>query len=106
MGSCIIFCAGGFLQPAEPIRSDDLVIAADGGYLHTETLGLKPHIILGDFDSLGYVPADSAVYPVEKDDTDSMLAVRCGLERALTGLCCTALWTVPGWTTLSPIFRP
>ena len=81
MGSCVIFCAGGFSQLAEPITGQDLVIAADGGYLHTQKLGLAPHIILGDFDSLGYVPADSAVFPVEKDDTDAMLAVRRGLAR-------------------------
>jgi len=30
--------------------------------------------------TLGYTPADAAVYPVEKDDTDSMLAVRRGLS--------------------------
>ena len=81
MGSCVIFCAGGFSQLAEPVQPQDLVIAADGGYLHTQTLGITPHIILGDFDSLGYVPADSTVFPVEKDDTDAMLAVRQGLAR-------------------------
>ena len=35
---------------------------------------------MGDFDSLGYVPDSAAVFPVEKDDTDAMLAVRRGLE--------------------------
>lgn len=35
---------------------------------------------MGDFDSLGYVPRNAQVFPVEKDDTDSMLAVRKGLE--------------------------
>ena len=81
MGSCVIFCAGLFRQLAEPIAPEDLVIAADGGYLHTRALGIAPHLVLGDFDSLGYVPADSAVFPVEKDDTDAMLAVRQGLQK-------------------------
>ena len=36
---------------------------------------------LGDFDSLGFIPEDSRVFPVEKDDTDAMLAVRLGLQR-------------------------
>ncbi|MBQ7415829.1 MAG: thiamine diphosphokinase [Oscillospiraceae bacterium] len=79
METCIIFCAGGFDAPAEPVNDGDLIIAADGGVRHLETLGLTPDIILGDFDSLGYVPEGAKVFPVEKDDTDSMLAVRHGL---------------------------
>ncbi len=78
---CIIFCAGGFNGLARPIGENDLVIAADGGLIHTQALGVTPHIILGDFDSLGYVPAGANVFPVEKDDTDAMLAVREGLRR-------------------------
>ena len=84
MGTCVIFCAGGFDSLAEPIEKNDLVIAADGGLRHTQKLGLVPDIILGDFDSLGYVPALSTVFPVEKDDTDAMLAVRRGLELGCT----------------------
>ena len=81
MKPCIIFCAAGFDGLLSPIPSDALVIAADGGLRHTQALGLTPDIILGDFDSLGYIPTGSRVYPVEKDDTDAMLAVRVGLER-------------------------
>lgn len=81
MGKCVIFCAGGFSGLAEPVGQGDLVIAADGGYRCVTALGITPHIVLGDFDSLGYVPENSRVFPVEKDDTDAMLAVRCGLEQ-------------------------
>lgn len=81
MQSCVIFCAGGFSSLAEPVDSTDLIIAADGGLRHLEALGLTPHVILGDFDSLGYVPENARVFPVEKDDTDSILAIRLGLER-------------------------
>ena len=80
MGSCIIFCAAAFHGLAAPIEKDDFVIAADGGLAHVKKLGIIPDGILGDFDSLGYVPEDSVVFPVEKDDTDAMLAVRKGLE--------------------------
>ena len=80
MGSCIIFCAAAFHGLAAPIEKDDFVIAADGGLAHVKKLGIIPDGILGDFDSLGYVPEDSVVFPVEKDDTDAMLAVRRGLE--------------------------
>ena len=80
MDTCVIFGAAEFEKLLAPVREKDLVIAADGGLAHTQALGLHPNIVLGDFDSLGYVPAGAQVYPVEKDDTDSMLAVRKGLE--------------------------
>ena len=80
MGKCVIFCAAEFDTLAEPIRPDDFIIAADGGLAHLKELGLKPNEILGDFDSLGYTPDDATVFPVEKDDTDAMLAVRRGLS--------------------------
>ncbi len=78
MKKCVIFCAGGFDALWEPL-GDALVVAADGGLKHCEKIAVTPDIILGDFDSLGYTPADSRVFPVEKDDTDAMLAIRQGL---------------------------
>ena len=81
MGKCIVFCAADFDKLARPIEPEDYILAADGGLRHLEALSLKPHAILGDFDSLGYVPQGAEVFPVEKDDTDAMLAVRHGLER-------------------------
>lgn len=81
METCVIFCAGGFDTLAEAVDNSDLIIAADGGLIHLEKLGIMPHVIIGDFDSLGRVPTDATVFPVEKDDTDSMLAIRHGLER-------------------------
>ena len=80
MGKCIIFCAAGFEGLIEPLAQEDFVIAADGGLAHTERLGITPDVVLGDFDSLGYAPVGANVFPVEKDDTDAMLAVRRGLE--------------------------
>ena len=79
MGKCIIFCAAGFDSLAAPITKEDFVIAADGGLAHTEKLKILPNEILGDFDSLGHIPEGANVFPVEKDDTDAMLAVRRGL---------------------------
>lgn len=80
MGKCLIFCAAQFDAPAVPIGEDDYLLAADGGLRHLKKLGRAPHGIIGDFDSLGYVPAGAQVFPVEKDDTDAMLAARKGLE--------------------------
>lgn len=81
MKKCVIFGAAAFDAPASVIESTDLLIAADGGLVHLNELGREPHIIIGDFDSLGYVPTEATVFPVEKDDTDTMLALRYGLEQ-------------------------
>lgn len=80
MKQCVIFCAAGFDRLACPLTGDEILIAADGGLEHTKKAGLTPDIILGDFDSLGYVPENAEVFPVEKDDTDAMLAVKKGLS--------------------------
>ena len=79
MAKCLIICAGGFTGLASPVQKDDYTIAADGGLRHLSAIGLTPNAILGDFDSLGYTPENATVFPVEKDDTDAMLAVRQAL---------------------------
>lgn len=78
--TCYIICALPQNQVFSP-QPGDLVIAADGGYAHMGAI--KPDLVVGDFDSLGYVPADEKVvrHPAEKDDTDTMLAARIGIER-------------------------
>lgn len=64
-------------------REGDFVIAADGGYAALQALGVTADLVVGDFDSLGYVPQAEEVvqHPVMKDDTDMMLAVKLGLDR-------------------------
>ncbi len=67
-----------------PEKGRDTIIAADAGYLHARALGLEPDIMIGDFDSIGKMPESGAEiikFPPEKDDTDLMLAVKCGAER-------------------------
>lgn len=56
---------------------DEYVIAADGGLAVLEKMNIKPDFVLGDFDSLGYIPnvKNIEVHKVEKDDTDMMLSV-------------------------------
>jgi len=81
MGKCIIFCAAEFDSLVEPLAPGDCVIAADGGLRHAQKAKIVPDVVLGDFDSLGYTPEGANVFPVEKDDTDAMLAVRLGLNR-------------------------
>ena len=61
----------------------DLVIAADKGYETLKKLNITPNIIVGDFDSLGYIPKEANVEKlnVRKDDTDTAHAVDIGFER-------------------------
>ena len=80
MKECVIFCAAECDGLARPIGPESFVIAADGGLRHTEKLGLTPDAVLGDFDSLGFCPEGANVFPVEKDDTDAMLAAKRGLS--------------------------
>ena len=77
---CYIVCALPQSHALAP-NPGDLVIAADGGYAQLN--GIRPDLVVGDFDSLGFVPAGEHVvrHPAEKDDTDTMLAARIGLER-------------------------
>ncbi len=64
-------------------QESDLIIAADGGYSTLKKLNIKPDLVVGDFDSLGTVPENENVikHPVKKDDTDTLLAVKIGLEK-------------------------
>lgn len=61
----------------------DYIIAADRGYEILKKTDINIDIAIGDFDSLGYVPDDVKVLKlkVEKDDTDTMTAVRYALDR-------------------------
>lgn len=70
-------------EPDLYIPDGSYVIAADKGLLQLRDRGSEPDLVVGDFDSLGYVPQARELvrHPVEKDDTDMMLAVREGLRR-------------------------
>ncbi len=87
MATCIIVGAGEFTPRGLKPAPDDLVIAADGGYRYLGKLGIIPHILLGDLDSLGRVPpslpegVELIRHPVRKDDTDTGLALSVGYER-------------------------
>ena len=55
--------------------------AADAGYLLTKKLGLSPQKVLGDFDSVEKPKMDGLlVYPSEKDQTDSELALELACQ--------------------------
>ena len=62
------------------------LIAADGGYRSLTERGIRPDLVLGDFDSLGFVPKEEKllVFPSQKDDTDLAIAVEEGRRRGYT----------------------
>ena len=66
-------------------KGDDIVIAADGGLRNAKRLGIKPQIVLGDFDSASEkeIPEDAEVLrvPAEKDFTDTQLAVDTAIKK-------------------------
>ena len=86
-GICYIVGA----MPLEPelvpqLQEDDFLIAADGGYASLSASGVVPHLVVGDFDSLGGVPEHPNVHrlPCVKDDTDIGYAIKLGLEQGYT----------------------
>ncbi|MBR3835806.1 MAG: thiamine diphosphokinase [Clostridia bacterium] len=85
MGICYIVAAGDMYGTLPMTTDDDMIIAADAGLLHLEKSGIEPDVLLGDFDSMD-LPEDreAIVYPVRKDDTDTILAVKLGLQKGYT----------------------
>ena len=61
------------------LREGDFIACADGGYVYAEQLGIKPDMIIGDFDSSERPDTDICriiELPVRKDDTDTVYTVR------------------------------
>ena len=78
---CYIVGAAPTKTIIKPPRPEDLIISADAGYLTLKEQGLHPDIAVGDFDT---APAptgvNTVVLPSVKDDTDTVYAVKTGLE--------------------------
>lgn len=82
----VVFANGELADPAAVrafLRPDDMLVAADGGYTHMKNVGVRPHLLIGDLDSL---PANDVVilkaagvevvqHPAAKDETDLELAL-------------------------------
>ena len=73
---------------AERPEPNDLIIAADAGFLTAQRMGVEVDVLLGDFDTLGVENIPEGIeclrMPAEKDDTDTQLAVQVALERGAT----------------------
>lgn len=82
-GICYIIGAGEDYGLDFTPQEGDLVIAADGGLDRVKAAGIKPDLIIGDFDSLGRIPEEDhvVVLPTVKDVTDTWAAIELGKER-------------------------
>lgn len=88
MSRCVILSAGP-VEDSERLRpllkTDDWIIAADGGGRLAAALGVKPAVLVADFDSSA--PPDTGGdteivrLPMEKDWTDTQAAAMLALDR-------------------------
>ena len=87
----VIFANGDLEQPERLralLRPDDYLISADGGLRHQRALGLRPHLLIGDLDSVSHPDVEWLTggateirkFPAEKDFTDLELALRAARE--------------------------
>ncbi len=81
-------------------RQAALVIAADGGARHAVPLGLPLHQVIGDFDSLSASDTDELQaagvvvtrFPVNKDATDTELALLAAVDAGATEITMLCTW--------------
>lgn len=87
-----LIISGGDFAPGtyktEDLQKYDYVIAADKGLEYARLLNIEPNIVIGDFDSLQDKNSFNTVekskvltFPIEKDDTDTMLAIKHAIEK-------------------------
>lgn len=90
MPRCLIF-ANGTLPDLDSarrlLRADDFILCADGGTRHALTLGLTPHVIIGDLDSATFdlrplTDQGTQVFKFssDKNETDLELALNYAVE--------------------------
>ena len=60
------------------LRKDDYIVFCDSGLKHLDSLQVTPGLIVGDFDSHDnpLLDVETIVLPCEKDDTDTVFAVK------------------------------
>jgi thiamine pyrophosphokinase len=92
----VIIFAGGTIQAGSAVQTalaeGELVIAADSAAASALALGYVPAFVVGDFDSLEpttrtkleHLGAHFADAPVEKDETDTELALELALAQGAT----------------------
>ena len=86
MNRCVIV-GGAPIENYDRLRraltAEDFMVYCDGGLRHRAGLGREPDLIVGDFDSHPepHSPAETIRLPREKDDTDTVFAVKEAVRR-------------------------
>ena len=84
---CCVIVGGADINNYEYIRSrlceDVYIIFCDSGLKHMDELQVTPSLIVGDFDSHDnpHLNVETIVLPCEKDDTDTVFAVKEAVKR-------------------------
>lgn len=97
MKKALIFSGGDFYKDL-PKEEYELTIACDRGVSYAAKLNVTPDILIGDYDSLSGKPTDYfpeseiLTFPVMKDDTDTMLAVKEALSRGCADITITCAY--------------
>lgn len=86
MKRCVIIGGAGindYDRVQSCLRKDDYFVFCDSGLKHLEKLGVRPDLIVGDFDSHEnpHLDAETIVLPREKDDTDTVFAAKEMMKR-------------------------
>ena len=86
MKRCVIVGGADILNYDEMkkyLSSEDFYIFCDCGLRHSVGLGVEPDLIVGDFDSSENpnLEVETIVLPTEKDDTDTVFAVKEAIKR-------------------------
>lgn len=76
------------------LADDALVIAADSGYGHAQSLGVQPHLLVGDMDSIAASDVADAqerkieihTFDAAKDETDTEIAISYAMQRGIANI--------------------
>ena len=74
---------GNYERVSAYVGEDDYLIYCDSGLKHRANLHRQPNLIVGDFDSHEnpHLDIETIVLPCEKDDTDTVFAVKEAIKR-------------------------
>ncbi len=81
---CLIISGAPYCYIPPNVQKADFIIACDKGYIYAQRASLKPDLVIGDFDSFrGDIPPGIDIIRTvpEKDDTDTLMALKEALKR-------------------------
>jgi thiamine pyrophosphokinase len=93
----VIICGGtiyDYRYMKKYLQNADMIISVDSGARHCKAFGIKPDLLIGDYDSItsddlkyySKMGVEAIKYPAEKDMTDSDLAAEIAVKRGCSKL--------------------